>query len=182
MLEDSILGKIATLQREASPWMGSNYGVKAQSELTTAASVNQEVYDFALNRVGQELEFWEKGSSLGDSLLSLVKTEMSEVQESFRYMGGDIKGAAYQLICRKLDPQFDPVWSPLSLEDLPGLLIRVETLLQEISLMGANSPLVTELITYLSNVSGVRTGSLASGYGFHVKVLGIYFSVFEAAR
>ena len=155
LLEDSFFGKIATLQREASPWMGSNYVVKTKSELTTAASVNQEVYDFALNRVGQELEFFGKGSSLGDSLLSLVKTAPSEVQESFRYVGGNFQGAAYHLICRKLDPQFDPVWSPLSLEDLPGLLVKVETLLQEISLMGANYPLVTELITYLSNVSGV---------------------------
>lgn len=156
LLEQSFCERILAIQQEASPWttMGSDYLRKTSSELSKTASVHQDVYDFALNCVGQELDFFEKEASLNNALLSLVKAAPPEIQDQFIFLL-DAKSAAYRLICSKLDAQFDPIWSPISLEDLPSLLVRVETMLQEISLMGANSPLVNELVTYLSTVTGL---------------------------
>jgi hypothetical protein len=55
------------------------------------------------------------------------------------------------VICKHLDPQFNPPWAYLNLGDIPGLLVKVDTMLNEITQMGVNSPIVIEFLNSLGN-------------------------------
>jgi hypothetical protein len=118
-------------------------------EMDKTATVNQTVYDFALDDIIQKVSFFEKQTNLVETVHNMFITLPPEVKVQFNAFIGDRKLAALQVICRKLDPEFLPPWTNISLLDMNSLLLKVESMLQEISDVGMNSPVVNDFFLYL---------------------------------
>lgn len=110
MLEQAFSDRISTLKHHDN---GSSMAIdlieKTTQELAKTAAVNQDVYDFALQYVEEQVNFFEKQSSLINTLHSFFTAMPPEVRVMYNTFLGDTKGAAYMVICKHLDP------SPLDL-------------------------------------------------------------------
>jgi Cu/Zn superoxide dismutase len=151
IVEQTVSEKICALQQK-NVWssMPFDFLRKTKTELVETAAVNQEVYDFALQKVEEQVVFFEKQSSLINKVHSFFTAMPPEVQSMSNNYIGDTKGAAYQVICRHLDPQFNPPWTHIHMGDLPGLIVRVDTMLTQITHQGVNSPMVTDFLQTLA--------------------------------
>lgn len=152
-MEQSISDRIDLLNQPGLYFssMPSDYLEQHLSELENTARVTQAVYDFALQYIEEQVNFFEKQASLINTLHAFFTTLPPEVQCMYNSYLGSKKLAAYNVICRHLDPQFNPPWSHLNMGDVPGLLGRVNTLLTEITQQGMNSPIVIEYLNSLSS-------------------------------
>ena len=153
LLEQAVTDKIDALNQPGLIFSSLPHKFLENSieELDKTAAVNQTVYDFALHHIEKKVEFFSRQSSLIDQLHSFFTTLPPEVQCLYNNYLGNKKGAAYQVICRHLDPQFNPPWSHLNMGDVPGLLGKVDTLLAEITQQGMNSPIVIEFLQTLGH-------------------------------
>lgn len=151
LIEHSIQERITVLKQD-NTWssMGSDFLQKTTQEIAKTAGVSQEVYDMTLQDIETKVNFFEKQSTLINQLYQTYSGLAFDVQSLFHAYIGDKKGAAYNIICRHLDPFFNPPWHTLDVCKIPEFLPKIEALSNEIAQMGMNSPIVVEYLNLLS--------------------------------
>lgn len=80
-MEQAFSDRISTLKHHDS-WssMAIDFREKTKEELAKTAAVNQDVYDFTLQYVEEQVNFFEKQSSLINTLYSFFTAMPPEVQ------------------------------------------------------------------------------------------------------
>lgn len=122
-------------------------------EIERAANISQVLYDQVLHRLFECASALEKHRDLTTELHMLYKDLSIWDQVRIEHIQGVeriTKHFAFHFVQKKLDPYFLLGGLPV---DTSPLLMKLDMMLNEVSLNGASSPLVMEFLYNLSNLA-----------------------------